>query len=209
MGGSMFLSEDRRMRSSRFPVGKYNLQVRNTKRDSMRQWAIIYRCISYKVFQRPENKEDHHPSANGQAESTNKVIIQNLKKRLEAAKGKWPEELAGVLWAYRTKAKSSIGETPLSLVYGVEALIQVEVGEPTLRYSQANKESNDEAMLINLELLEGRRDLAHVRMAAQKQRMKRYYNRRANFCFFKVGDLVIRKVTHNTRELNTGKLGPR
>ncbi|XP_070036778.1 uncharacterized protein [Nicotiana tomentosiformis] len=30
----------------------------------------------------------YHPSANGQAESTNKVIIQNLKKRLEAAKGK-------------------------------------------------------------------------------------------------------------------------
>nr|XP_009758272.1 PREDICTED: uncharacterized protein LOC104210984 [Nicotiana sylvestris] len=30
----------------------------------------------------------YHPSANGQEESTNKVIIQNLKKRLEASKGK-------------------------------------------------------------------------------------------------------------------------
>ncbi|XP_070045345.1 uncharacterized protein [Nicotiana tomentosiformis] len=35
----------------------------------------------------------YHSSANGQAESTNKTIIQNLKKRLEAAKGNWPEEL--------------------------------------------------------------------------------------------------------------------
>nr|XP_016467816.1 PREDICTED: uncharacterized protein LOC107790405 [Nicotiana tabacum] len=33
----------------------------------------------------------YHPSTNGQAESTNKVIIQNLKKRLEASKGKWPK----------------------------------------------------------------------------------------------------------------------
>ncbi|XP_070048163.1 uncharacterized protein [Nicotiana tomentosiformis] len=118
----------------------------------------------------------YHLSANGQAESTNKVIIQNLKKRLEAAKGKWPEELPGVLWAYRTMAKSSTGETLLSLVYSDEALILVEVSEPTLRYSQTNEESNDKAMLINLELLEGRRDLEHVRMEAQKQRMERYYN---------------------------------
>nr|XP_033514454.1 uncharacterized protein LOC117279104 [Nicotiana tomentosiformis] len=76
-------------------------------------------------------------------------------------------------------AKSSTGETPLSLVYGVEALIPVEVGEPTLRYFQGSEEANIEAMLVNLELLDECRDLAHVRMAAQKQRMERYYNRRA------------------------------
>ncbi|XP_070056915.1 uncharacterized protein [Nicotiana tomentosiformis] len=150
----------------------------------------------------------YHPSANSQAESTNKVIIENLKKILEAAKGKWPEELPGVLWAYQTTAKSSTGETPFSLVYSVEALIPVEVGKPTLRYSQTNEESNNEAILINLELLEGCRDLAHVRMLNQKQRMERYYNQRANFHFFKAGDLVLRKVTQNTGELNTGKLDP-
>ncbi|XP_075106759.1 uncharacterized protein LOC142179784 [Nicotiana tabacum] len=149
----------------------------------------------------------YHPSANGQAESTNKAIIQNLKKRLEAAKCNWTEELLGVLWAYRTTAKSSTGEALFSLVYGAEALILVEVGELTLRYFQANEESNNEAMLINLELLEERRDLAHIRMAAQKQRMERYYNQRANLYYFKVGDLVLRKVTQNTRELNAGKLG--
>nr|XP_033514755.1 uncharacterized protein LOC117279370 [Nicotiana tomentosiformis] len=76
----------------------------------------------------------YHLSANGQAESTNKVIIRNLKKRLETAKGKWHEELSGVLWAYRTTAKSRTGETPFYLVYEAEALILVEVGEPTLRY---------------------------------------------------------------------------
>nr|XP_009616293.1 uncharacterized protein LOC104108861 [Nicotiana tomentosiformis]XP_016513227.1 PREDICTED: uncharacterized protein LOC107830239 [Nicotiana tabacum] len=148
----------------------------------------------------------YHPSANGQADSTNKTIVQNLKKRLEATKGRWPEELPGVLWAYRTTVKSSTGETLFSLVYGAEYLIPVEVGEPTLRYSHTNEESNSEAMLINLELLEGRRDLAHVRMTAQKQRMERYYNQRTNLRYFKVGDLVLRKVTQNTRELNADKL---
>ncbi|XP_070055468.1 uncharacterized protein [Nicotiana tomentosiformis] len=150
----------------------------------------------------------YHPSANGQAELTNKVIIQNLKKMSEAAKGKWTEELSGVLWAYRTTAKSSTRETLFSLLYGAEALIPVEVGEPTLRYFRANEESNNEAMLINLELLEKRRDLAHIRMAAQNQRLEQYYNRRTNRRYFKVGDLVLRIVNQNTRELNAGKLGP-
>ncbi|XP_070042953.1 uncharacterized protein [Nicotiana tomentosiformis] len=105
-------------------------------------------------------------------------------------------------------AKSSMGETPFSLVYVAEALIPVEVGEPTLRYLQLSKEANNEAMLFNLELLDDPMDLAHIRMAAHTQRMERYYNRRANLCYFKVGDLVLRKVTQNTQELSAGKLGP-
>ncbi|XP_075096245.1 uncharacterized protein LOC142174363 [Nicotiana tabacum] len=105
-------------------------------------------------------------------------------------------------------AKSSTGETLFSLIYGAEALIPVEVREPILRYFQTNEESNNEAILINLELLEGHRDLARVRMAAQNQRMERYYNQRDNLRYFKVRDLVLSKVTQNTLELNAGKLGP-
>nr|XP_009587671.1 uncharacterized protein LOC104085360 [Nicotiana tomentosiformis] len=108
----------------------------------------------------------YHLSANGQAESTNKVIIQNLKKRFEASKGKWSEELLGVEWAYRTTAKSSTGETPFSLIYGEEALIPVEVGEPTMRYFRADEETYNKALLVKLELLDERRDLAHIRIKA-------------------------------------------
>ncbi|XP_075101687.1 uncharacterized protein LOC142177121 [Nicotiana tabacum] len=108
----------------------------------------------------------YHSSLNGQADSTNKVIIQNLKKRLVAAKGKWPEELPGVLWAYRTTIKSSMEEAPFSIVYGAEALIPVEVGEPTLRYFRMEEDANNEAWLVKLELLDEHRDLAHIRMMA-------------------------------------------
>ncbi|XP_070025355.1 uncharacterized protein [Nicotiana sylvestris] len=111
----------------------------------------------------------YHPVGNGQAESTNKVIINNLKKRLEESKGNWPEVLPGVLWAYRTTAKTSTGETPFSLVYGAEALIPVEIGEPSTGFTQATQESNEEEMRVNLDLLEGRREVALIRMAAQKQ----------------------------------------
>ncbi|XP_060960826.1 uncharacterized protein LOC133031358 [Cannabis sativa] len=43
-----------------------------------------------------------HPQANGQVEGTNKVIMKNLKTRLEKLKGAWVEELLNILWAYRT-----------------------------------------------------------------------------------------------------------
>jgi len=37
-----------------------------------------------------------------------------LKRRLEEAKGSWPEELPHVLWAYRTTPHSTTKETPFA-----------------------------------------------------------------------------------------------
>ncbi|XP_070003040.1 uncharacterized protein [Nicotiana sylvestris] len=110
----------------------------------------------------------YHPVANGQAKSTNKVIINNLKKRLEESKCKWLEVLLGVLWAYQTTARTGTGETPFSLVYGAEAIIPVEIGEPRTRYTQVTEESNEEDMRINLDLLKEKRKATLIRMAAQK-----------------------------------------
>jgi len=39
-----------------------------------------------------------NPYAIWQAEAVNKVILMELKKKLELAKGKWTEELLEVLW---------------------------------------------------------------------------------------------------------------
>ncbi|XP_075092113.1 uncharacterized protein LOC142172406 [Nicotiana tabacum] len=89
-----------------------------------------------------------------------------------------------------------------------KALIPVEVGEPTLQFYGTNEEANNEALLVKLELLDERKDLAHGSMVAQKKTLERYYNCRANLYYFKVGDLVLRKVTQNTQEINVGKLGP-
>ncbi|XP_070047397.1 uncharacterized protein [Nicotiana tomentosiformis] len=123
----------------------------------------------------------YHPRGNGQAELNNKTIIQNLKKRLTDAKGKLKEILPEVLWEYRTTAKSSTRVTPFSLVYGTEALILVEVGEPSIRFQYPTKELNDEAMNTSLELLDERCEAAIVRLASQKQLIEMYYNRRPNF----------------------------
>ncbi|XP_070052206.1 uncharacterized protein [Nicotiana tomentosiformis] len=150
----------------------------------------------------------YHPAANGQAESINKVIINNLKKRLEESKGKWPEVLPGVLWAYRTTTKTSTGETPFLLVYGAEALIPIVIGEPSTRYTHLTEEANKKEMRVDLDLLEERREASLIRMAAQKQMIERYYNRKANLRYFKIGDFVLKKVFRSTKVANAGKWSP-
>ena len=73
-----------------------------------------------------------HPQTNGQAEATNKVILVELCKRLDTAKGRCPEKLVEVLWAYRCTPQSSTNKFPFSIVYGANAMIPVEIGEPSL-----------------------------------------------------------------------------
>ncbi|KAF8106166.1 hypothetical protein N665_0146s0012 [Sinapis alba] len=68
-----------------------------------------------------------YPQGNGQAEATNKTIIDGIKKRLDLKKGHWADELDGVLWSHRTTPRSATAKTPFSLAYGVEAMAPAEV----------------------------------------------------------------------------------
>ncbi|CAE6199346.1 unnamed protein product [Arabidopsis arenosa] len=89
-----------------------------------------------------------YPQGNGQAEASNKTILSNLKKRLSARKGGWYDELQPVLWAYQTTPRRATGETPFSLVYGMEAVVPAELNVPGLRRSEAplNEESNSKLL---------------------------------------------------------------
>ncbi|RVW34327.1 hypothetical protein CK203_097819 [Vitis vinifera] len=80
-----------------------------------------------------------YPQSNGQAEATNKTLINALKKRLEQAKGKWVEELPGVLWAYRT-TRTANRKHSFRLTYGMDAVIPTEIGLPTIRTDAAKQE---------------------------------------------------------------------
>ena len=152
-------------------------------------------------FSTPRN-----PQSNGQAESSNKTIMNSMKKRLEKAKGKWAEELPGVLWAYRTTARTATGETPFSLTYGTEAMIPVEYGMPSLRYKWTREEINNINLSYELDLLDAKREQALIRMAAYQQRLAKQYNKHVRIRSFEPGELVLRKFFPNSKEAKDGKL---
>lgn len=150
-----------------------------------------------------------HPQANGQAESSNKIIINNLKKRLKDKKGRWAEELPFVLWADRTTTKNATGQTPFSLVFGTEAVIPTEMVIPTARSQLQNIQDNQEALIQDLDTIDENRDLAKFRIAAHQQRISRSYNKNLRIRRFQIGDLVLRKAFQNTTNPADGKLAPK
>ena len=99
-----------------------------------------------------------HPQSNGQVEVTIRTPKAALKTKLEDLKGKWVEYLLDVLWAYRTTRKLATRKTQFALAFGTEAVDPVEVGLKSLRIELANIEHNEEALHLNLDLLEEKRE---------------------------------------------------
>ena len=149
-----------------------------------------------------------HPQANGQTEVTNRKLLKIIKTKLDDAKGAWPEELPNVLWAYRTTARTPIGETPFRLTYETEAVILVEVGVTSTRRAAFSEEGNEDELQINLDCLDEVREKASNRMEKYRQKMAEYYNRRVKLKRLEIGDLVLRKVSIAMKDPNQGKLGP-
>ncbi|GJU38870.1 reverse transcriptase domain-containing protein [Tanacetum coccineum] len=118
------------------------------------------------------------------------------------------EELPRVLWAHHTMIKSSNRDTPFSLTYGTEAVIPTEIGMPTLRTAEVDLVQNNEALEINFDLLEERREQAAIHEAKSKARMEKYYNSKVRSSSFKPRDLVYRN-NDASRAEDTGKLGPK
>ncbi|GJQ91350.1 reverse transcriptase domain-containing protein [Tanacetum coccineum] len=98
-----------------------------------------------------------HPQANGLVERAYKSLGEVIKARLDKGSKDWIEEIPHVLWAYRTMIKSSKGDTPFSLTNGTEAVIPAKIGMPTLRTTEIDMIQNDEALKLNLDLLEEKR----------------------------------------------------
>ncbi|GFZ08777.1 hypothetical protein Acr_20g0005850 [Actinidia rufa] len=149
-----------------------------------------------------------HPQANGQVEVTNRTILRNLKARLERSKIEWAEDLPSILWAYHTTSRIPTGETPYSMVFGTESVIPVEIGMPSFRTLNFDKNGNEGVLRLNLDLLDEKRESAELRQAAYKNRIAKYYNERVKHRSFLPGDLVLRRVTLSTRDPSAGKLGP-
>nr|XP_025664515.1 uncharacterized protein LOC112762925 [Arachis hypogaea] len=129
-----------------------------------------------------------HPQTNGQVEAVNKVILQGLKKRLDQKKGAWVDELASVLWSYHTTQQSSTGETPFQLTYGVDAIIPVEIREPSPRLLLGGIEE-----AVEKDLVDEAKEMAHLSETALKQRIALRYNAKVLKREFEQSNLVLRR----------------
>ncbi|RDX74603.1 hypothetical protein CR513_45640, partial [Mucuna pruriens] len=147
-----------------------------------------------------------HPQTNGQVKAANKVILRGLWRRLEEAKSRWVEELPQVLWSYHTTPHSATNETPFRLAFGTEAVIPVEIGEPSLRTELFEPKANEGELRANLDMIQEVREAAHIREFAIKARVAKLYNRKVIPRNFKPQDLVLRRTVHKAE---SNKLMPK
>ncbi|KAG5561209.1 hypothetical protein RHGRI_004288 [Rhododendron griersonianum] len=82
------------------------------------------------------NSTPYYAQANGQVESTNKIIKNTLSKMVDDNPREWHDLLPRVLWAYRTSQRNSTKVTPFELVYGHAAVLPVEINVQLMRVAQ-------------------------------------------------------------------------
>ena len=68
---------------------------------------------------------NYYPEGNGLAESTNKTLVQILKKTIDKNQRNWNLKLTDALWARRLTPKDNVGMSPYTLVYGKEEKIPI------------------------------------------------------------------------------------
>ncbi|XP_016173723.1 uncharacterized protein LOC107616257 [Arachis ipaensis] len=102
--------------------------------------------------------------------------------------GAWADELASVLWFYHTTQQSSTRKTPFRLTYGVDAIIHVEIGEPSPRLLLGGAEE-----AVEKDLVDETREMTHLSETAMKQRMALRYNAKVLKRDFEPSNLVLRR----------------
>ena len=85
-----------------------------------------------------------------------------------------------MLWAYHTTPYSTTQEKSYKLVYGADAMIPIELLEPSPRISTMIEESNQLARRAELDLVEEDREKARIKEETIKQQMARKYNKRVS-----------------------------
>jgi transposase InsO family protein len=119
---------------------------------------------SYKI--KLLSSSPYYAQANGQADSSNKILIKLIKKKIEENPKRWHEVLSEALWAHRISRHGATKVTPFELVYGHEAVLPVEVNLDAYRLAKQNDLSAVDyynSMMDNID------EVTHKRMKALKE----------------------------------------
>nr|GEU84175.1 reverse transcriptase domain-containing protein [Tanacetum cinerariifolium] len=147
-----------------------------------------------------------HQQTNKQVERANRNLGEGILARLSEENKNYVKEVPHVLWAHRASIKTGNGHTPFSLTCGTEAVIPVEIGMPSLRCVKIDRAENDDALLLNLDVLEEEQEKAAIQEVKSKAKMERYYNAKVRSIIFKPGDFVYRS-NEASHAKDGGKLG--
>eukprot|EP00253_Pinus_taeda_P029469 PITA_29469 len=153
---------------------------------------IINFCHKYHITL--GHSTTYYPQGNGLVESSNKSLINIIKKMLEENKKNWHKKLTNALWADRLSTKKSIEMSPYELVYGMEAQFPSSLGIPTIKLLQEMQaEPNDMQRRVNHTIhLQRTREQVFNRAQVLQEKFKKMFDKKTKAEDFWVGSKVIR-----------------
>lgn len=101
-------------------------------------------CASYVIIM--SYSSPYHPQGNDQVESSNKRLLNIIKKIIEQNKRSWDQKLKLALWVDRVTVKKAIGTSQFELVYGVQTRVPVNNLLPVYKFLQAEELEVSEPM---------------------------------------------------------------
>ncbi|PKI48923.1 hypothetical protein CRG98_030699 [Punica granatum] len=117
---------------------------------------------------------------NGAVEAANKNF-KKIVEKISVTYKDWHEMLSFTLLAYRTSIRTSTGATPYSLVYGIEAVLLIEVEISSMRVlakSELEEAEWAKQHYEQLNLIDEKRLRALCHGQCYQQRMARAFNAR-------------------------------
>eukprot|EP00253_Pinus_taeda_P033485 PITA_33485 len=125
--------------------------------------------------------------------SSNKSLVNIIKKLLEINKKSWHKRLVNALWADRVSQKKSIGTSPFELVYGVDTVFPTSLTAPIVKLLQ-EADSEDDPMqrrLNQMVHLHQTKEEAFQNTSLQ-EKIKKIYDRKAKVDKFQLDDVVLK-----------------
>eukprot|EP00253_Pinus_taeda_P033990 PITA_33990 len=149
----------------------------------------------------------YHPQGNGLAESSNKSLVNIIKKLLEISKKGWHKKLINALWADRVSQKKSIGMSPFELVYGTDTVFPTSLVVPVVKLLQeAGSEEDPMQRRINQMIhLQQTQEEVFQNTCKLQERIKRIYYRKAKADIFQLDEVVLRWDAHHEDKGKHGK----
>ena len=157
-------------------------------------------CEQFKI--KYHNFAPYRPKMNGAVEVVNKNAKKIVAKMTDTYKD-WHEKLSFALHAYQTVVRMSTKATPFSLVYGMEAVLPIEVEIPSLRVLmeiELEEAKWIQARYDQLNLIEEKRLKALCHGQLYQKRMMRAHDKKVRPQQFREGDLMLKKILPNQQD---------
>ncbi|GKV44628.1 hypothetical protein SLEP1_g51790 [Rubroshorea leprosula] len=145
---------------------------------NLNNYMMTTLCKQFKI--KHLNYSPYQPNMNGVVEAANKNIKKILAKMIVTYKD-WHEILPYALHAYRTSVRTSTEATHYSLVYGMEAVLPIELEIPSMRIlseSGIDEEDLIQKRIDYLNLLDEKRLAALCHGQCYQRRMVAAYNKK-------------------------------